>query len=145
MKLQSLIKKFKFDWVNSEITDENFPQQDGDELTKEYKLYNFGKSISSEYAIREMEKDGYKPATARNLLKWKGWNGKDWVVALGSVWPGLFGRRYVLVLYSLDSRRRLGLNRFELDWVGPFRFLAVRKYGTSDTRKLKNPLNPLDS
>lgn len=137
MKLQPLIKKFKLDWVDSDITDENFPQQDGDELTKEYKLYHFDKEISSENAITEMEKDGYKPATARDLLNWKDWNGTGWVVSLGSFWRNLNGSRDVLVLNSDDSRRKLNLGRFEIDWNGNCRFLAVKQVFDSDTRNLE--------
>ncbi len=117
----------KFDYVNPDITEKHFPVQADDERKKEYKLYHFGKSISSEDAIKEMEKDGYVPATLRDMLQWEEWNGEDWVVALGSVWRGSFGYRNVPFLYWRGCGRKLILHWFVYDWNDYYRFLAVRK------------------
>lgn len=53
--LKKIIESKKFDWVNSVITEENFPKQ---EIRKgEYKLFHFKKYISSEDASKEMKMD----------------------------------------------------------------------------------------
>ena len=73
-----------------------------------------------------MEKVGYSPATIYELLSWKKWNGRDLVVAFGSV-VKVGGNRYVACLYRNDSERRLDLVWFVSDWDAVCRFLAVRK------------------
>ena len=126
--LQNLIKKHKFDWVNSNITSAHFP--DSGERGKDYKLFHFDKQISSEDVIKEIEKENYRPCNLYELLEWKDWNGEDTVVALGSVWRDFGGSRRVACLYSGDSERRLSLGVWDGDWDGYYRFLAVRKSGT---------------
>lgn len=122
-KLSKLIKEKKFDWVNSNITDDLFPVPE--KISNKYKLFHFDRYISSENAIKEMEKENYVPANIYELLNWKGWNDKDWVIALGSV--GDFdGRRGVPYLNGGGSRRLLNLRWFDLGWDANYRFLAVR-------------------
>ncbi len=120
--LKQLIDSKKFDWVNSDI-EKNFKLEKVRNL--EYKLFHFDKYISSENTIKEMEKDGYIPANLTELLSWKDWNGKDFVVALGSV-AGVGGDRRVACLRRDDSGRRLDLGWFDAGWGGSVRFLAVR-------------------
>ena len=126
--LEDLIKKHNFFRVSQEITAENFP--DNGERGKDYKLFHFDKYISSEDAIKEMEKEGYRPANIYELLEWKDWNNKGLVVALGSVWQDFDGFRPVAYLNSADSLRKLLLDIWGGDWPGYCRFLAVRKSGT---------------
>lgn len=120
--LALLIKDRKFDYVDSDITVKNFPPQ---EVSTDFKLYHFGRTVSSEAAIKEMKKDGYKPANIYELLLWPDWNGKDWVTALGSVCE-VNGRRSVACLSRVGSERFLDLSWFVVDWGGDCRFLAVR-------------------
>ncbi len=49
------------------------------------------------------------------------------IVALGSVWRDLGGRRLVAYLAYWRSKRSLGLRWVGLDWGGPCRFLAASK------------------
>lgn len=130
--LKQLIKQNKLDWVNSNITEKNFPIQPEDNEKAEYKLFNFDRYISSEDAIKEMDKDDFRPATIRELLSWKDWNGKDFVVGLGSVWRGGLGNRYVPILYCDGEGRVLDLGWCGGVWHGNFRFLGVRKLLTKD-------------
>ena len=127
--LEQLIKQNKLDYVNPNITEANFPvrPQDNDS-EKEYKVFNFG-SISSENAIAGMEKEGFRPATNRELLQWavKNWNGKDWIVALGQTWLDSDGTRNVSVLNFNGDERQLFLAWFAFDWSVGYWFLAVRK------------------
>jgi len=122
VSLKDLIKKMKFNWVNSDITPENFPQEDI--RSSDYKLYHFDKYITSENAVAEMQKEGYQPANIYELLSWKDWNGKDFVVGLGSS-CALSGRRFVPCLHDWDGRH-LNLVWWDGGWYGFYRFLAVR-------------------
>lgn len=125
-KLQKLIKTAKFDWTNSDITIENFPEPK--EISKDYKVYNFDKIIEADEVIKEIGKDGYCAANIYELLEYakKDWNGKDYIVALGSV-GSVDGDRNVACLYGGGSGRYLRLDGLEDSWVELWRFLAVRK------------------
>lgn len=124
-KLSTLIEAIKFDWVNSDITDDLFATPK--EVSTDYRIFDFGRNISSEEAIKEMEKDGYRPANAWELLGYAkiGWNNKDLVVALGSV-GGVGGGRDVPYLRRVDSGRDLDLGWWGSDWGVYYRFLGVR-------------------
>jgi len=128
--LTEFIAPLKLDYVNSDITEANFPPQpqDNDDSEKEYKVFNFG-STSSEKAIAGMAKEGFRPATTREQLQWavKNWNGKDWVVALGQTWLGSRSGRLVSVLNFRGGGRQLALVWFGDGWNDVCQFLAVRK------------------
>lgn len=138
--LALLIKDRKFDWADSDITVENFPSQ---EVSTDFKLYHFDRHISSESAIEKMKKDGYKPANIYELLLLPDWNGKDWVVALGSVCK-VHGHRDVAYLYGGDSKRRLNLAWFDGVWHGYCRFLAVRNSDTATLGASPSETLPLE-
>lgn len=130
----------KFDWVNSDIG-KHFTLEPV--RSEEYKLFHFDKTISSEDAIKEIERAGYAPATLHELLKWKEWNESDFVIAFGSV-AEVGGGRHVPCLDRNDSRRNLGLDWFDSDWGSYCRFLAVRnsvpstlEHSPSDTLDLE--------
>ena len=74
--IENLIKKGNFTWVNSEITEEHYPSE---KIRGKVKIFHFDYSISSEDAVKEIEKAGYQPANACELLEYaeKDWNGKD--------------------------------------------------------------------
>lgn len=134
--LKDLIKGF--DYVNPNITVENFPVPE--EIGTDFKLFHFDRYISSDNAIKEMEKEGYKPARLYELLTWKDWNDKDWIVALGSVCE-VDGDRRVPCLSRYDSERRLSLDWWGGDWYAFCRFLAVR----NGSRKLGSSESPSTS
>ena len=140
-KLETLIKKAKFDYVELRITKNFFPQPK--ELRTEYKLFHFNEFILSEGAIKKMNEEGHEPANAWELLDWKGWNKKDWVVALGSVGE-VSGSRRVLYLGSGGSERLLYLGYWDGGWDTCYRFLGVRNL-PSETKVLGNDLGNLDS
>lgn len=123
--LKKLISSGSFDYVNSDITATNFPDVG---VKTDFKVYDFRKTVSSDFAIEQMTKEGYRPANLRELLNWMSasWNGKDWVVALGQVWQGSGGSRGVPYLY-FSGERELRLPWRADDWDARCRFLAVRK------------------
>jgi hypothetical protein len=127
--LAEMIALGRYDWVNEHITEGSFPVPEGFALGSEPKLFHFDRSISSEKAIREMEKQGYRPAMIWDLLDFGAKNPEEQrkypIVALGSV-AVVDGARDVACLGRLASARRLGLGRFGGVCDGVFRFLAVR-------------------
>ena len=125
--LAEMISASHFDYVNPNITEANFP--DVGSIGRDFKVYNFKKAVSSDYAIEQMEKDGYQPANLREFLTWipANWNGKDWVVALGQFWRGAIGNRYVPYVNEWNDERELDLYYLDDDWDYCCRFLAFRK------------------
>lgn len=138
--LSSLIDMRKFDYVNSDITEKLFPFPN--EVWNNYKLFHFDKDISSEDAIKEMEKEGYRAANIYELLLYLDWNEKDWIVALGSV-AGVYGGRYVPCLGKSDSERHLGLSNWDDGWPAYYRFLAVRNLSSESKNLGSLPLEYL--
>ena len=129
--VEEAVEAWKFDWTNTDITSENFPQpKDGKKLEKEVTLFHFKEKISSEGAIRKMDEAGYKPGTIWDLLglalKEPNLQKEFPIVALGSV-GGKGGSRSVPSLDWDDRRRCLGLYWFGFDWDGSCRFVGVRK------------------
>ncbi len=129
--LAAMIALGRYEWVNEKITEKNF----GPEtlvLGKGARLLHFDSSISSEDAIIEMDKRGFKPATLGDLLEFRAKNHEEPleypIIALGSI--GVFNDdRFVVYLWGRDSERKLDIYWFDFDggWDGDCRFLAVRK------------------
>src|SRR3989338_2331431 len=120
--LSDLIKS-RFDWVNNAITNERFPAPD--RLWNDYREFYFG-DISSKEAVKRMKVKGYEPANSHDLLVWNGWDGENFVVALGSV-AEVRGNRCVLCLGRYGLERSLNLSQWVNGWSAICRFLAVRK------------------
>lgn len=124
LSLSELIKARRFDSTDNCITDKRFPTPD--RLWNDYKEFHFGENISSEKAVKQMRAEGYDPANSHELLLWNGWNGENFVIALGSV-AQVSGSRRVLCLYRDGSGRSLGLRWWGGGWYAYDRFLAVRR------------------
>jgi len=129
--LTEMISAGNYDWVNSDISEKNFPVNGKGQIESNIELIHYGKSMSSEDVIQDMETKGLRPATLSELLAF----GKSYpdkqrefpIVALGSVWRNLFGTRFVAFLSSFDSKRLLHLCIWGGGWVESCRFAAVRK------------------
>lgn len=120
--IEKLIKARHFDHVNHDITNKRFPMPK--RLRNNYKKFSFDKDVSSEEAVKRMRAEGYEPANSHELLLWKGWNGEDTVVALGSV--GKIGNnRFVLLLHRSGIRWHLFLRPLVGDLSAKYCFLAV--------------------
>jgi len=135
--LKSLIDEWKFDYVNFNIlTNFSLPER----KYTDYKLFHFDREISSEDAIKEIEKEGYLPANIIELLSWKEWNEKDNVVALGSV-AKLRDGRHVVYLGRRGLGRNLSLDWFGCGWDCDDRFLAVRNLNLKNSDTLNSSLS----
>ncbi len=128
--LAEMITAGRYDWKNDDITEKRFPVKG--EGTKEFvcELVHPNRGISSENALKEIEKSGkLRPATIEELLAF----GATFpeiqrqlpVVALGSS-AEVRGDCGVPCLLRDDSERILDLRWFERVWGDRFRFLAVR-------------------
>lgn len=123
----------KYDYANDNIAEENFPKAEHEQGKKEqvFTLYHFDKSTESDLVITQMEKDGKRPATLRELIsfgeKYPELQRQFPIIALGSVWLDRLGSRRVPYLGSAGSRRDLDLNWYDGSWDGRCRFLAVSK------------------
>ena len=130
LSVKELLKAGKYDWINEDITDKNFPSSENGEKEVEFGMFHFKRGMSSEDAIAEMKKAGYRrPATMKELLSF-GKNNPDLqrefpIVALGSV-AKLNGHRRVSCLVGDGSGRDAYLDYFDGGWHDIYRFLAVR-------------------
>lgn len=130
--LAQMISSGKYDWVNSDITEEHFPTgKAGGKAEFHLELLHFNKVMFSDQVLTEMKKRSLRPATLSELLafgeKYPEEQRKYPIVALGSVWRHWGGRRRVPFLCSYADGRGLGLRWFGYGWVGGCRFLAVRE------------------
>ena len=127
--LADMIAAGKYDWVNSNINEENFSPETL-ALGSEPKLYHFNCNTSLENAITLMDKDGYRPGTLGDILTYGAKNPEEQreypIIALGSV-VSVGGSRYVACLAGDDSERGLDLYWFGGGWGARYRFLAVCK------------------
>lgn len=127
------IKAGKYDYINENITEKHFPVSKDEHGRKEqtFTLYHFGNGVESDYAIAQMEKDGKRPATLRELLAFGEANPELQrqfsIIALGSVWVGRSGDNYFAYLGSGSDGRGLGLSWYSSGWGDRCRFLAVGK------------------
>ncbi len=132
LKLIDAITAAAFDWKNDDIVEKNFPNQahENGEQNLQVKLYHFGKGMSSEDVVSAMDKDGFRPATLRELLAYTVKNPdeqrKYTIVGLGSFWSR-GGDRDVPCLGLDGYERELHLGWWSDDWNGYYQFLAVRK------------------
>lgn len=122
-----------YDWVNSGITQEHFPAEKDEQGTKEqsFTLYHFGEETESNWVIAQMDRDGKRPATIRELLAFGEANpefqGYFPVIALKSVWVCRGGDHACADIGSRSGKRYLDLNWYNHRWHGNCRFLAVSK------------------
>lgn len=131
LSLKDLISALRLNWFNSDINEDHFPD---DGKRGQVELIDFNHYISYENAIKEMDKKGLRLATVREMLIWakNNWNGKDYVVALGSVWRCWIGLSFVVCLDGDGSYRMLILRHldggcFGGGWGVFWRFACVRK------------------
>lgn len=136
-----LIKPFKFGYVNP-LIEPNFPLMPV--RSSEYKVFTFGRRISSEVAVAEMEKEGYLAANLAELFSWKDASKGSPILALGQS-AQVDGDREVPGLWHDDGTWGLGLGSWDDGWDSDGRFLAVRNQssglGTSAQKERSEPLD----
>lgn len=132
--VEQAIADGNYDWKNNDVTTKNFPispEMIGKKVEVATKLFHFNRDISSDDAISEMDKDGYRPVTLIELLVlgflFPELQRQFPIVALGSVWRRARDRRFVPCLYVDGSGRLLYLGWFDVVWSAHYRFLGVHK------------------
>ncbi len=131
LKLIDAITAAAFDWKYDDIVEKNFPNQahETGEQNLQVKLYHFGKDMSSKDVVSAMDKDGFRPATLRELLAYAVKNPDEQrkyaIMGLGSIW-GHGDDRRAPYLYRNGDERKLDLFWWSNSWNGNYRFLAVR-------------------
>lgn len=130
LSLIKMIEMGAYDWVGSDINEANFSKTGEGEVTVNAELIHFNRFISSDDAVIEMDKIGFRPATTYELLAF-GVKNPDVqrefpVVSLGS--PGkVDGDLFVAYLGRDGSERGLDLGWWNARWYANFHFLGVRK------------------
>ena len=98
------------------------------EVVVEY--LDLGYQESSEKAVAEMKRRGYRPAedpeVLRHDMRCPDQLVENPVVVLGSVWHDRLGRRGVLLLDRGGADRLVDLDWWNVDWDSSCRFAAVK-------------------
>ena len=129
--LKDSITAGSYNWVNDDITEEHFPAKPEEQGTKEqsFTLYHFGKDTESDWVIAQMDKDGKRPATIRELLAFGEKNPELQrqfpIIALKSLWVNRNRHRRYSCLFGRSGRRSVLLHWYGYRWRGHCRFLAV--------------------
>ena len=129
--LAEMIEAGKYDLVNEDVTDAYFSVAGSGQEEVEITLFHFNQMVYSEYAIAEMRKAGYRPATIGELLAF----GAAYpelqkqfpITALGSGLRYPKGEFWVPLLQCGGNGRGLNLYWFGCNWDKTWRFAAVRK------------------
>lgn len=129
--LRDAVAAGRYDYVNENIKEDDFPAHEHEQGKKEvaFRLFHFNRYIESDEAIVEMDKQGFRPASLREMLVYREANSdlqrQFPIIALLSVWVDpISGRRSVPALWGSG----LCLDDFGHRWSSHYRFLAVRKY-----------------
>jgi hypothetical protein len=125
------VKAGRYDYVNPNITAQNFPAKRSDKAATTVELVHFDKYMPSDEAKAELDGMGLRPAELHELLVLGTTHPKLQrkfpIIALGSVWQGPDGSRSVTFLDGYGSERYLYLSQVDSDWFEHCRFAAVRK------------------
>lgn len=132
--LGDLISAGKYDWVNDDITQENFPvpSKDGTEEV-EVVLVHLDECLTTDQVKAELDRRGLKPASIVELLALGSAHPELQrefpLVALGSSWRHPDGYVYVPELWDDHGKRKLSLDYVHPGdtWDESNRFVAVRK------------------
>jgi len=131
--IESLVTDGKYDYADSDINSKHFRAERNGTEDIEVHLVHFGRSISTEDAIAELDKMGLQPAKIHELLtlgiKHPDLQREFLIIALGSVWRYQDGSRGCPCLGRDGSGRDLSLHWVEIAWNGICRFAAVRHSG----------------
>lgn len=128
--LEAMIAAGNYNYANESIIPRNFPLTGEGQVELDLCLVHFNRDITSEEAIKELEKMGMRPATLPELLalgeKYPEEQRQHPIIALGNVWRLPDGSRRVPSLDRWRDERWLILGWFGRRWLACCRFLAVR-------------------
>ena len=127
-----MIAAGRYGWANDDVTWDNFPPaRTLNKIKITAELIHFGRNMSTDAVLAELDRRGLRPATMAELLAFGASFPEEQrklpIVELGSIWALRDGYRFVGYLHGYGSERFLNLYDVGGDWDGHFRFLAVRK------------------
>ena len=129
--LQQMIANGKYDYVNSDINQSNFPVSGNGKQEVVVELVHYGRDMETDDVLKDLESKGMRPAILPELLAFGATHTEKQrefpIVALGSVWRGRDGGRRVPCLGRCGSGRWLRLYWDDEGWGDGCRFAAVRK------------------
>ena len=135
-KIEKLIENLKFNYVNPNIMESNYLD---DNRQGEVKLFKMDKDFTKKEAEKQLEEQGYMSATIRELLIWaKNWNGKDYIVTLDSEIL-VDGLPRVVYLWGGGGSRVLYLGWAGRRWSSSVLVAGVRKSSSKKLNPLKCP------
>ncbi len=131
LNVEDAVKAGKYNWTNSDVTSKNFPSKRKGAAELEIILVHFNRDMGSDDVLRELDKQGLRPAELPEGLvfggKYPDIQREFPVIILGSVWRYPIGSRYCACLSRHGSKRNLDLLWLVYRWNGHCRFAAVRK------------------
>jgi hypothetical protein len=131
LPLTEAVEAGMYQGVHSAITSQNFPSTRHGQAQLEIILVRYGRRMTSEEVLCELEKEALRPAELPEFLAF----GAEYpeiqrqfsVVGLGSVWRDKKGYRNVPCLYEASEARYLDLHWWDDGWYSYSRFAAIRK------------------
>jgi hypothetical protein len=123
--VEDAVKAGHYDWVSSNINSHNFSTTQKGSRRVEMKLIHFDRVISTEEALRELDRMGYRPSELHELLAFGRDHPEIPIIGLASVWRDARGYARVPYLDRHGSKRNLNLNWVENDWNEVCRFAAL--------------------
>ncbi len=131
LSVEDAVKAGKYDWMDDNITSKNFPSKRKGTAEAEIILVHFNRSMDPDDVIRELDKQGLRPAELPEGLAFGAMypdiQREFPVVILGSVWRSSDGHRYCASLSRSPVQRVLYLYWFDYGWGSLYRFAALRK------------------
>lgn len=126
--LKQMIAAGRYEYVDDDMTAENFPIDGQGQEEVEYKLVHFNRFVCTHEVLDELKRRGLRAAKLEELLAF----GKKYpkiqlsfpIVGLGSV---SLDYRFPEVpsLSRVDDERDLSLEQYRQEWWDNYRFLAV--------------------
>lgn len=136
---KGMINAGKYEYVNPDITKENFPLKNKPIQEKELILVSFDKPMSTEEILKELNYQGLEAADLQDLCAFGTCfsdyiiKNKSSIVALGSRLPLLEGETLIPILFFFGAWRYLHLHKaspeykWERDLTSSHQFLAYKK------------------
>lgn len=129
--IEELAMRPRYDIVHGQVTSANFPTSRTDVAEVTIDFVCFGRKISPPEALPKLDKMGYRPAEARELLTFGGlpeyqnFKKKSRILSAAHLIDQPF--RLVLFLDSTENFHYVGTKWFADQWEKTVRFAAVRK------------------
>lgn len=131
LSVEDAVKAGKYDWKDNNILSKNFPSKREGMIEAEIILVHFNCDMDSDDALRELNKQGLRPAELPELTafgaKYPDVQRDFPIIALASVWQSPRGFRGVPYLCRDSGARFLSLFWFDSRWSSRCRFAALRK------------------